>query len=188
MKNTFFKFAVMIMIAIPAIGHAQSSRTRMGIGPVEKIEITQQQLPRTAQTFINDLFPSVAIKSITNDLLKKEYEVDLANNYEITFDKDGNWTEIEAPDNAMFPRGLISRLITDSPVVEVLKSDEVYPGGIIDFIESVTYIPDYGYIVEYEVTDYTNGEISINKSGDIKKENNKKHNVCHKGKRGKHRH
>lgn len=192
MKNTFFKITLFLAIFTATTGFAQNNTLRKGIGPVEKIQTTVEKLPQPAQTFINNLFPDTSIKSVYNDLIQKEYEVDMASGYEITFDSNGNWIEIEAPDNATFPRSFLTRLIADTPVVETLSSDIVYPGGVIDYVESVAYIPDFGYLVEYEVTDYTKGKLAIDNSGNIQKNknckaNNKKASSSAKDKHSKHK-
>ena len=47
--------------------------------PVEQISIRSNQLPIEAQTFINTLFPSIAIKSAIRDIADVEDDVTMTN-------------------------------------------------------------------------------------------------------------
>lgn len=57
------------------------------------------KLPTAANTFLNEHFNAVEILSVTREketFSGAEYEVLLNNGNEIKFDKNGNWTEVEA--------------------------------------------------------------------------------------------
>jgi len=67
----------------------------------EKI-ITSDNLPSLANSFLNDYFKDVNIVSITEemDVIEgAEYEVLFSNGMEVTFDKNGEWDEVEAHDD-----------------------------------------------------------------------------------------
>lgn len=67
----------------------------------EKI-VGLDDLPATGTTFLKEHFNNVAILSVTKEkegLSGTEYKVLLDNRTEVTFDKNGNWKEVDAADN-----------------------------------------------------------------------------------------
>lgn len=170
MKNTIITIILAAAAVLPASAQTKvQPRLNMGVGPVEKISTDFRSLPPSAQTFVNELFPSTTVASVTNDVADREYEVKMSDGYEITFDYKGNWIAVETPDNVMLPSSVLNRLVPENVVVETLSGDKVVPGGVVNYIEEIAYIPDYGYVVEYE-TATTEGKVGIDKSGNILKE------------------
>lgn len=108
--------------------------------------ITESQLPATSATFVKAHFPDAKITSIKKDVDKKkvEYDVYLANGFELTFDEAGEWTDVDAPDGMTIPSGIA-------------------PLSIVDFIES--YYPAQGI---NEISRYTRGyEVELTNGLDL---------------------
>ena len=65
-------------------------------------------LPETAQNFVSDYYCGEKIASVSYDKKKgkQEYKVRFANGQEVTFDKSGNWKELEAPYGECIPDGV----------------------------------------------------------------------------------
>lgn len=63
-------------------------------------------LPATGATFLKEHFNNVVVLSVTKEkegLAGTEYKVLLDNRTEVTFDKNGNWKEVDAADNIAIP-------------------------------------------------------------------------------------
>lgn len=90
------------------------------------------QLPEKAQTFLDTYFPSAKISSIEYDAEKddQDYDVKLDNGYNITFDKYGDWVDVEAPEGVVIPAGIapaaISKYVSNN-----------YPDAGINEIEKI---------------------------------------------------
>lgn len=185
MKNTILTLILGAATLLPAgAKRPPVPRINGGVIPVEAVSMDFRSLPENAQTFVNELFPATMVAKVTNDVADREYEVKMSDGYEITFDYNGNWLEVETPDNVMLPSSILSKLIPENVVITTLSGDAVTPGGIINYIESVEYIPDYGYIVEYEATT-SKGKVGIDKSGNINKAKSGKKALDKKMKFGK---
>ena len=84
----------------------------------EKEEIIGvDKLPSAATTFLNEHFNAVEVLSVTREkepLSSTEYEALLDNGVEVKFDKNGNWTEVEArKDTDALPMSFIMTPIVD---------------------------------------------------------------------------
>lgn len=134
--------------------------------PVEQISIRSNQLPIVAQTFINTLFPSIAIKSAIRDIADDEYDVTMTNGYEMIFDNEGYWLEIDAPDNAMFPCGIIEQIVETDVFISLLEN-EIAADPIACYVKSVAYIPNYGYVILYSLPNREEENIIIDTDGNI---------------------
>ena len=145
-----------------------------GIGPAINVNNNPQYgtdirvLPENAQTFINNLFPDVLTASVENNLKDKEWEVKMADGYEVTFDYAGNWLEVESPRNVMLSSEMVKQLVPQNVVVETLAGDAVVPGGVINFVEEIDYIPGFGYVVEYAAAPQNTGKVAIDTNGNVK--------------------
>ncbi|MDE6715557.1 MAG: PepSY-like domain-containing protein [Muribaculaceae bacterium] len=66
-------------------------------------------LPKAAMQFINTHYSGEKISHIEwdTDATSAKYEVKLANGDEVTFDANGQWTEVETAANAMIPRTIL---------------------------------------------------------------------------------
>ncbi|MCH5241115.1 MAG: PepSY-like domain-containing protein [Muribaculaceae bacterium] len=71
--------------------------------------ITVKDLPADAQSFLKKYFPDYEIVKITKDVEDNItlYEVDLQDGYEVVFNGNGEWTQVEAPYGKTIPTGFI---------------------------------------------------------------------------------
>ncbi len=87
----------------------------IGFVACEKPErvITFEQLPATAQQFVNQHFANCEIAYIIEDpsTLDHSYTVQFLNNYEIEFDGDGEWTEVDCVRDSV-PIAIVPAAIT----------------------------------------------------------------------------
>lgn len=70
--------------------------------------ITERELPKASQSFLKRYFENVKISIITmdDDFLDKDYKVSFSNGHDVSFDKRGNWTEVDCePGNV--PEGVV---------------------------------------------------------------------------------
>lgn len=86
------------------------------------------QLPDNAQIFIADYFGGENIKDVYHDEKDNEYEATINNGFEITFDQDGNWISVDAPEGMTIPAG-----IAPAPIESYVETN--YPGEGINEIE-----------------------------------------------------
>lgn len=108
------------------------------------------QLPQAAQSFLSTYFMNATYSKIDYDKGDMEYKVELSNGYDITFNMDGDWVEVDAPEGMTIPEGIAPTKISD-------YVSQYYANYGINDIE-VTYM---GYNVEL-----TNGlELQFNKDG-----------------------
>lgn len=174
MKKTLLLLAVALMtLTAGAQEKRQMPRLNPGIGSVMNVNTNQtfgsdlRILPENAQTFINTLFPDVAVSQVERDTKDQEYEVKMADGYEVLFDYNGNWLEVESPDNAMLSSEIIKKLVPENVVIETLSGDAVTTGGVVDYVEEIDYIPGYGYVVEYAVSPVNKGKVAIDTNGNV---------------------
>ncbi len=87
----------------------------LGLTSCEKPErvITFEQLPKTSQQFVNQHFPNCEIAYIVENpsTLHHSYTVQFLNNYEIEFDGDGAWTEVDCGFDSV-PTAIVPAAIT----------------------------------------------------------------------------
>lgn len=112
-------------------------------------EIATNELPQKIQSFVNNHFPGVAChKAYHKD--KNEHEVKLADGYQIEFDSNGNWEEIDNEFHAPLPASVISLL----PDKAVAYLDTNYPQAAVYNIEKKRH--------GYEVNLHTDRSVEIN--------------------------
>lgn len=175
MKKTLIFLA---MAALALTGAAQDKkvmpRYNRGVGPAINVPIEQNYgtdlrvLPENAQTFINTLFPDVAVADVERDGRDQEYEVRMDNGYEVTFDLDGNWLEVDSPDNAMLSGEMVRQLVPENEVMATLSGDAIVNGGVVNYVEDIEVIPGVGYVVEYEVSPAVKGKAGIDNAGTLR--------------------
>lgn len=70
-------------------------------------------LPEAAQTFLSSHYAGVKVQSAVRDKddHNVEYDVRLANGHEVTFDAEGNWTDVDAPTGQTVPDGLVPEAV-----------------------------------------------------------------------------
>ncbi len=72
-----------------------------------------KDLPETAKSFYNSNFSERRIRSVEYDANDKEYQITLSGGTTITFNKDGEWIEIDCEGNDVVPASVISTLPQD---------------------------------------------------------------------------
>lgn len=80
----------------------------------EKV-ISFAELPATAKTFIADYFSNETTSYVMQDGYPTEYKVVFTSGTKIEFDKNGNWTEVDAGKSAL-PDGIIPQQIKEQIV------------------------------------------------------------------------
>lgn len=144
MKKTIFAAALCVAALLGAAPHVAAQLP----GPVVAGSSSVGALPAPAQAFLSKTFPGMAVVKVENDFADRKYEVDLADGTDITFNYQGQWTQIEAPDGVTLPSSLITGLVPEPQVIEVFTGDALLKGGMLTQIDEIEIIPD-GYAVEY---------------------------------------
>ncbi|OUL61879.1 PepSY-like domain-containing protein [Flavobacterium sp. AJR] len=128
MKKTFLTSFTILSILLSTT----SCDSNDGLVAVDKTVIEPTNLPTTAKTFTETYFPNPVYKSTvklnTPSLNGTIYDVSLANGFEIDFDANGNWTEIDGGNQAI-PTALIPEKINAYVTAN-------YPGLFIVQIEN----------------------------------------------------
>lgn len=164
MKKTILTLAMTALALAPALAQKQVQPRCLngGVGPVMSGSAEFSSLPQEAQTFIRNLFPDTTVAKVENDFADRQYEVDMSNGYEVTFDYEGNWLQVEAPEGAMLPSSTLTAIMPESIVLTTLGSDALLTGGVTDVIDEITVTPE-GYMVEYATGTVGKGKANINK-------------------------
>lgn len=70
--------------------------------------ISANELPQAAQTFISTYFPTDKVTKVEKDTEHSlaTYDVHFASGYEVEFDVEGNWVDVDAPRNKVIPEGI----------------------------------------------------------------------------------
>lgn len=96
--------------------------------------VSSAELPAPALTFIQTHFPETEITQVIRDKERKstDYEVWLDNKFDLEFEQDGNWTEIDGHDmrlpDTVIPESILTYVAsnyTDQFVVELNKDRNV---------------------------------------------------------------
>lgn len=69
-----------------------------------------EALPTTAQSFYKTYFSNIKILKIEHDEEDRKYEIKLFDRTTITFNRQGEWTEIDCDDKATIPTAIIALL------------------------------------------------------------------------------
>lgn len=133
-----------------------------GVGPVMSGSMEVSALPQASQDFLAKYFPGVAVTKAKNDFADRRYEVDLANGAEVSFDYDGEWIEVDAPDGAMLPSSTLASLIPEAVVMETLTGDDLADGGVVNYVEEVVSYPDF-YVLELQ-TPTAKSRVAVSRS------------------------
>lgn len=157
--------ALAAAVILPAAAQNQRPipRINAGIGPVEQISSSVTDLPEKAQNFLSSLFPDSSVAAVKNDFKDREYEVTMSNGYEIDFNYDGTWTQVDAPDGETLPSSALVAIIPEDVVIETFRGDDLVNGGMISSVEEITVIPS-GYLVEYVTGNFGKGKAAVSKT------------------------
>lgn len=175
MKNTRYtklllSTLVLVLTAISAAQAQRSSLSRLaqGVGPVEAISVNASQLPDSALSLIHELFPGDSISSVVKNFAARNYSVRLADGYRLLFNYEGGCSMISAPDSAKLSESAVRSLITEPEVIGVVEGEEVCPEGIIGYIESVSVLPEVGYVIRYKSPgDIVAKELTLDMTGHL---------------------
>lgn len=120
MRNLIVKISLICAVAFSVVS-------------CDKEEIVEANtIPNAAHTFLNDYFKDVPILSVVKEkdvLGGTTYEVLLNNGIEVTFDKNGQWDEVEAKaDNAGIPTTFVP-----AKIVSYVRAN--YPDALINNID-----------------------------------------------------
>lgn len=110
MKKTLKIFSLLLMI------FAGLSLTACGDDDKDKDEfVPADQLPSVSQSFISTYYPEGKVVYVNRETEGNiiQYEVTMASGDEITFDSEGNWIDVDAPDGRSIPDGIAMQPIVD---------------------------------------------------------------------------
>ena len=70
--------------------------------------ISTTELPQAARTFISTYFPTDKVTKVEKDAehTLAVYDVHFSSGYEVEFDVEGNWVDVDAPRGKMIPEGI----------------------------------------------------------------------------------
>jgi len=143
MKNVFLRLS--IVVAAVLLYTSCEKETFVGA----------EDLPQKGITFLSDHFSGAKASNVKKEkerLNGLEYTVYLDNGITVKFDKDGNWTEVDAPDDRTIPTSFIPSKI-------VSYVNEHYPQEGINSIDKEKN--------KYDV-ELTNGfDLEFNANGDF---------------------
>ena len=105
------KKSYLLLLAVPLLLFSSVGMSSCSDDDQNEIEnvITINDLPSAARTFLNKYFNGYSIVKIEKDIEEDItiYQVNLQDGYEITFNADGDWTQVEAPYGKTIPTGFI---------------------------------------------------------------------------------
>lgn len=106
MNKSYFKLLVFSLLLIGSFSLVSCKDD--DVSEVENI-ITIDELPSSAQSFLKQYFNGYSIIKIEKDVEDNItlYEVELQDGYEVTFNDQGDWTQVEAPYGKNIPTGFI---------------------------------------------------------------------------------
>lgn len=164
MKKIIMTFSLAALAIFPALAQnpVQPRGMGVGVGPAISGSTEFGSLPQEAQAFIRNIFPDTPVSKVENDFADREYEVDMSNGYEVTFDHEGNWLQIEAPEGATLPSSTLTAIMPETVVLTTLGSDALMAGGVTEVIDEITVTPE-GYMVEYMTGSVGKAKANINK-------------------------
>lgn len=127
------KFAFVLLMFLGAQAFAQDT------------VISQNQLPKTAQTFLSNYFGDTQVANAVKEkgIRKTEYEVYLNDGSKLEFDGDGNWKEVESKTRSLSDMSFIPQNIREYaaknfptyPIKKVEKSSRKYEVKLTNGLE-----------------------------------------------------
>lgn len=121
MKNLWI-IALLSAMIMPWANYAQADRH-------EKM-VNKEDLPQSIQQFIDTHFAGITV-STACVMEKGKHKVELSDGYEVEFDHNGNWEEIDNELHAALPASVISLL----PTAAVNYIAQNYPNQAVYSIE-----------------------------------------------------
>lgn len=120
MKKTYLRlFGALILLLGLTTTFVSCSSDDDNMETIVKVK----DLPEEAQTFLNTYFKGIEVQSVEKIMNGNVavYEVNLSNGFEIVFNSEGEWQEVDAPDNLSVPMEIIPEQIRAT-------LNEQYPG------------------------------------------------------------
>ena len=149
MKKLLFAFTLLLGVTVCFASSMGKDNDRI---PYDK-------LPQDARNFIEKTFPGVKVIKCEREMPWTQYDVKLANGYELEFDRVGRWLEIETETSPFSP--VLLKLI---PANAVNYIDTQHPGSDVKKMERKTN----GYKVKVKSRHETS-DIHFDKNGRWKK-------------------
>lgn len=88
-----------------------------------------EQMPVTAQNFIQQHFPGIEVSYVKQD--HDSYEVRFSNGYEVDFDRKGEWDNVDCNQQAvpasivaLLPAGILQYVATNFPNTSICQIDK----------------------------------------------------------------
>ncbi len=142
----FFKFAMM-MALVAVISQTACADKSVNIS----------QLPTTAQSFIQKHYKGIAVRECEKDLDDGEFDVELRNGVDLTFDKDGNLLVIDAG----------RKKVDISILKEILPAkaySELENRGVSNKVEEVEFNP---FTIKVDLRQRVNDEYRFDNEGNL---------------------
>lgn len=111
-------------------------------------EITVENLPVNARTYLATHFDGVNIVRVVkvNTYVGIKYDVTLANGFEVEFDDDGDWTEIDGENqalpNSVIPTNILTYVTTQYAQNFIVKIEKTTLGYEVDLNNDVDLLFD----------------------------------------------
>ncbi|WP_292008786.1 PepSY-like domain-containing protein [Chryseobacterium sp.] len=141
MKKLFF---IIGLVSATSLGFVSCSDDNKDDYQGQSTSITAGDLPTTAKNFISTYFSGSSVQSASQysspNVRNSVYKALLNNNFEIDFDKNGNWTEIESKTKQAIPDSFLTQEVP--AIADYIKVN--YPNNWIVEIDK----ENYGYSVE----------------------------------------
>lgn len=117
-------------------------------------KINYKDLPAVSRTFVERFFDQNMVKRVIHDLKEQDYEVYMSDGSEITFNKAGEWIDVDTKSNP-FPMQMFDLL---PPSILSYLNDN-YPNNPVDEVS----LKSYGYEVSLGSTPDT--DVKFDKDG-----------------------
>lgn len=126
----------------------------VGFSQAQQATNSSTELPANAQQIINEHFSDMVIVGITESTDDDDrYQVIFENGFEIEFDKNGNWTEIDGNrlkvPLALMPSQVNEHVRNHHPKVAVVKIEKENNNYKVKLSDGIEFVFD-GNRIEYE--------------------------------------
>lgn len=139
MKNIILKFFASVLLIAGCCSLNSCKDTEED--PIDNT-ISLNNLPKEAQSFINEYFYDYTIEKITQEIVDDLtlYEVYFDDGLEIVFNEEGEWQQVDAPFGKTIPTGYIPEVVLSTlnqqyhgyGINEINKTGEGYKVGLTD--------------------------------------------------------
>lgn len=159
MKSIMFKTILVLAIVFScSIAQANDNKAPMSCGPVASISTDYQSLSPEVKAFLDDYFHYSKIVEVEKETFNGVYEIDFSDGYKLEITESGQWTEIEAPDNATLPQALLKKLIPKK------SFDYLVSKNLQNSVEEISFNFERGFKPDLD----NHNDILFTKSGKLK--------------------